>query len=265
MAILDSVAPTFWTVRHPMPGAEWLDRVRRYLGSAHTLAQLTRFALVGGFSNIAYVLLFVAMTQSGPLVANIIGSIVSTMIANELHRQLTFRAAGRVGWFTAQWEGGGLALLGLLISTAALAGLEFWAPGIGEITQAAAVVGVMAVVGGLRFLALRGFVFRNACRETSPTCPAPAPKDRLHPHYSVLLPTGSRRRCSPRAPEPTQSQQLRQDLTCGPRQQLRLGDATHVPPGRRNGDRPRARGRRSRRPTTRQHQGHRPDPLHRRT
>ncbi|MEV0030647.1 GtrA family protein [Nocardia sp. NPDC050793] len=141
---------------------EWLDRLARgmrYLRSDHTFAQLIRFALVGGASNIAYVLLFMAMNGIGPLVANIAGSIVSTVIANELHRQLTFHAAGRVGWFTAQWEGGGLALIGLLISTAALAGLDSWAPGLGEIAQAGAVIAIMAAVGGMRFLALRGFVF----------------------------------------------------------------------------------------------------------
>ncbi|MBF6338807.1 GtrA family protein [Nocardia abscessus] len=141
---------------------EWLDRldrVMRYLRGDHAFAQLIRFALVGGSSNVAYVLLFVAVHGICPLAANIAGSIVSTVIANELHRRLTFRAAGRVGWFTAQWEGGGLALIGLLISTAALAGFEFWAPGLGEIAQAGAVIAIMAGVGGMRFLALRGFVF----------------------------------------------------------------------------------------------------------
>ncbi|MGY1869050.1 MULTISPECIES: GtrA family protein [Nocardia] len=147
-------SPMLRTARHNR-----LARVTQYLRGDHAFAQLIRFALVGGSSNIAYVLLFMAMNETGPLVANIAGSIVSTMIANELHRQLTFRAAGRVDWFTAQWEGGGLALLGLLITTAALAGLDFWAPGLGEVTQASAVIAIMAAVGGMRFLALRGFVF----------------------------------------------------------------------------------------------------------
>ncbi|MFD6160592.1 GtrA family protein [Nocardia sp. NPDC060256] len=147
---------------YPVLRAEWLDRrarVRRYLRGDHAVAQLIRFALVGGVSNISYVLLFMMLSGTGPLVANIAGSIVSTVIANELHRQLTFRAAGRVGWFTAQWEGGGLALIGLLISTAALAGLAFWAPGLGSLAQASAVIAIMAAVGGMRFVALRGFVF----------------------------------------------------------------------------------------------------------
>ncbi|WP_419197958.1 GtrA family protein [Nocardia vinacea] len=166
--ILDGIDPTIGAVSYPMPRTEWLDRlarVMRYLRGDHAFAQLIRFALVGGFSNIAYILLFMAMNGFGPLVANIAGSIVSTVIANELHRQLTFYAAGRVGWFTAQWEGGGLALIGLLISTAALAGLEFWAPGLGEIAQAGAVIAVMAAVGVMRFLALRGFVFERRTDE----------------------------------------------------------------------------------------------------
>ncbi|MFD4355906.1 GtrA family protein [Nocardia sp. NPDC058518] len=142
----------------PVPRID-LVRVLRYLRGDHAFAQLIRFALVGGASNIAYVLLFMAVHDSGPLVANVAGSMVSTVIANELHRQLTFRAGSRVDGFTAQWEGGGLALLGLGISTAALAGLDFLAPDLGEAAQAGAVIAVMAVVGGLRFLVLRSFVF----------------------------------------------------------------------------------------------------------
>ncbi|MFE1595016.1 GtrA family protein [Nocardia sp. NPDC058705] len=136
-----------------------LARVRHYLRSDHAFAQLIRFALVGGASNIAYVLLFLTMHGSGPLVANVAGSMVSTVIANELHRQLTFRAGSRVGGFTAQWEGSGLALIGLAISTAALAGLDVLAPNLGQAAQAGAVLAIMATVGGLRFLALRTFVF----------------------------------------------------------------------------------------------------------
>ncbi|TQM30627.1 putative flippase GtrA [Nocardia bhagyanarayanae] len=159
--------------RRPVPFMEWLALATRFLRGDHVWAQLIRFALVGGSSNIAYALLFMAMNGFGPLVANIAGSIVSTVIANELHRQLTFHAAGRVGWFTAQWEGGGLALIGLLISTAALAGLEFMAPGLGEIAQAGAVIAIMAAVGGMRFLALRGFVFPDRVDSDEPSLSVP--------------------------------------------------------------------------------------------
>ncbi|MFD3748057.1 GtrA family protein [Nocardia sp. NPDC058633] len=141
-----------------MPRTEFV-RAMRYLRGDHTFAQLARFTMVGGASNIAYVLLFMTLHSIGPLVAHVTGSLVSTAIANELHRRLTFRAANRVDRFTAQWEGGGLALLGLAISTAALAGLDSLAPGLGEVAQASAVLAVMAAVGGLRFVALRTLVF----------------------------------------------------------------------------------------------------------
>nr|WP_231390240.1 GtrA family protein [Nocardia sp. CNY236] len=123
------------------------------------MAQLVRFALVGGSSNIAYVALFYVLYSVGPLAANVVGSVVSTLIANELHRQLTFHAADRVGWFTAQWEGGGLALIGLGITTTALAALDYWVPDLGNTAQAAAILAITAAVGGIRFLALRGLVF----------------------------------------------------------------------------------------------------------
>ncbi|GAB2518344.1 GtrA family protein [Nocardia heshunensis] len=143
------------------PSGPWtaLGTDFQVLRGDHPIAQLIRFAAVGGLSNVSYALLFMMMNGIGPLIANIAGSIVSTVIANELHRRLTFRAADRVGWFSAQWEGGGLALIGLVISTAALAALQFWSPGLSELEQASAVITIMAAVGGLRFLALRGFVF----------------------------------------------------------------------------------------------------------
>ncbi|MGQ4597462.1 GtrA family protein [Nocardia sp. R6R-6] len=137
------------------PVAAMFGQLIHYLRGDRAFAQLIRFALVGGSSNVAYVLLFLALHGAGPLIANVVGSIVSTVIANELHRQLTFHAASRVGWFTAQWEGGGLALVGLGITSAALAGLGAWAPGLADTAQAAAILAVTTAVGGMRFLALR--------------------------------------------------------------------------------------------------------------
>ncbi|WP_442971164.1 MULTISPECIES: GtrA family protein [unclassified Rhodococcus (in: high G+C Gram-positive bacteria)] len=121
--------------------------------------QLLRFAMVGGLSNILYVAVFVAMHSEGSIVANAVGAVASTILANELHRRLTFHAADRVGWFTAQWEGGGLALIGLGASTAALTALDVALPQAGAALSALILVAVTALVGGLRFLALRGLVF----------------------------------------------------------------------------------------------------------
>ena len=154
IAIVERRTPTDAVAR--VPGA--LSRLFDSRSDA-VLAQLVRFALVGGLSNIFYVAAFVALHGEGSLVANVVGSIVSTVVANELHRRLTFHASQRVGWFAAQWEGGGLAAVGLVASTAALAALNFLFPGTTGMVQALFVIGVSAVVGGLRFLALRGWVF----------------------------------------------------------------------------------------------------------
>ncbi|WTL32900.1 GtrA family protein [Nocardia sp. NBC_01503] len=140
-------------------GVRWTGQLGAWLRSEHAFAQLIRFALVGGLSNIGYLMLFLAFYGGGPQLANLAGSIVSTAVANELHRRLTFHAAGRVRWFTAQLEGGGLALAGLAITSAGLAILESTAPGMGDIAEAAAVLAITAAVGTIRFLTLRLWVF----------------------------------------------------------------------------------------------------------
>ncbi|QHE66774.1 hypothetical protein [Rhodococcus sp. WAY2] len=73
----------------------------------------------------------------------------------------------------AQWEGGGLAILGLLLSTISLALLDLWLPSASVVPQALLMVAVSAFVGVLRFLALRGWVFSER-----------APTDRLRLHHA---------------------------------------------------------------------------------
>lgn len=134
------------------------EQLAVWVRSDHPCAQLLRFASLGGLSSIAYLVLFLAFDD--PQLGNLAGSIVSTALANELHRRLTFRAAARVTWFTAQLEGGALALAGLALTAACLAILERNAPGLSDLTRAGAVLAVTAGVGTLRFLALRLWIFR---------------------------------------------------------------------------------------------------------
>ncbi|MFE3956126.1 GtrA family protein [Nocardia sp. NPDC059091] len=140
-------------------GSRWLGRLGVWLRGDAVFAQLIRFALVGGLSNVGYILLFLALYGGGPQLANLAGSIVSTALANEMHRRLTFQAADRVRWYTAQLEGGALALAGLAITSGGLAILEVTDPGIGGLTEAIAVLGITAAVGTMRFLTLRLWVF----------------------------------------------------------------------------------------------------------
>ncbi|MFD9669813.1 GtrA family protein [Rhodococcus sp. NPDC059968] len=138
--------------------------VRRRAGSCvlrsdGVLAQFVRFVIVGGSSNALYALLFLILHSYGVFVANAAGVVVSTIVANELHRRLTFHASARVSWFVAQWEAGGLALVGVTLTSVALASFEFMAPTANPPVEASLVVAISAFVGVLRFLALRGWVF----------------------------------------------------------------------------------------------------------
>lgn len=129
-------------------------------------AQLIRFALVGGSSNVVYVLSFLALPSVDPIVANAVGAATSTMLANELHRRRTFRAADRVHWLAAQWHGSVVAAAGLALSTTALTLLHRLVPAATGTAHALVAIGVTAVVGGLRFLILRATIFAPSSAAT---------------------------------------------------------------------------------------------------
>ena len=61
-----------------------------------------------------WALVFIALQVAGDQAANLAGAIASTLLANELHRRLTFHAEDRVGWFTAQWDASTVAAIGLV-------------------------------------------------------------------------------------------------------------------------------------------------------
>jgi putative flippase GtrA len=130
-----------------------LDRLRRDDGAA----QFGRFVLVGGISSLLYAIVFLACRGLGDQPANVIGAVLSSMLANELHRRLTFHAGGRVRWFTAQWEGGGLALVGIVATGLALGWLDDATDLDGSAARLIIVGVVTGAVGLLRFAALRWF------------------------------------------------------------------------------------------------------------
>lgn len=131
------------------------ERLRR----DDTTAQFARFVLVGGVTTVVYAVFFVALSGGGYMVAHLIGTAISTVLANELHRRLTFRADERVHWFTAQWEAGGVTILGLLATSSALGWLDAVTEGTNTGLQIATVAAVTAFIGLMRFLALR-WIFR---------------------------------------------------------------------------------------------------------
>ena len=136
-----------------------LSHAREHLRGDDTIGQFARFVLVGGLSTLLYGLVFLTAQGLGDQVANVIGAVCSTVLANELHRRLTFHAGQRVSWFTAQWEGGGLAVVGLVATSLALAGCNALFGEVPALAQIALVTSVTGAIGALRFVALRAWVF----------------------------------------------------------------------------------------------------------
>jgi putative flippase GtrA len=118
-------------------------------------AQFARFVLVGASSTMVYATLYIALAQLGYLTAHLIATVASSIMANEMHRRLTFRAEDRVHWLTAQVEAGGVSIGGLLATSTALGWLNETAGSAPILLQIALVAGVTALIGLMRFLALR--------------------------------------------------------------------------------------------------------------
>jgi putative flippase GtrA len=135
--------------------APLVERLRR----DDVLAQFARFVLVGGSTTLVYALFFFALRDSGYLPAHLVATAVSTVLANEMHRRLTFRAEDRVSWLTAQWEAGGVTVVGLVATSTALGWLDSATGSANPVLQITVVVAVTALIGILRFVALR-WIFR---------------------------------------------------------------------------------------------------------
>ena len=131
-----------------------------------TLGQFARFVLVGGATTLVYAALFATLEGLGHLPAHVAATAVSTVLANELHRRLTFHAGERVHWLTAQLEASGVTVIGLLLSSAALGVLDSVAPDASVIAQVALVVTVTGLIGLMRFIALR-WLFRPRAATTA--------------------------------------------------------------------------------------------------
>ena len=149
--------------RHRMP--PWAVAVLCRLRQDDAFAQLTRFAVVGGLSSAVYALLFIGLGGLGDQPANLVGGIASTLLANELHRRLTFHAGERVSWFTAQWEGGGLSVVGLVLTSVTLAGVHALVGEVGTVAELGLIAAVTGAIGLIRFIALRSWVFSPAVRQ----------------------------------------------------------------------------------------------------
>ena len=137
---------------------------RRPAAAGDTLAQFARFVLVGGTTTVIYAALFLSLSRVAGLAylpAHVAATTVTTVLANEMHRRLTFRAEDRVSWAAAQWEAGGVSVVGLVATSSALEWLDSVTGTAHPLVQVAVVATVTAAIGCLRFVALR-WIFRPA-------------------------------------------------------------------------------------------------------
>lgn len=146
-------------VQHVRDGAV---RVTARLRRDDVVAQFARFVLVGGITTVVYALMFIALGDLWSLnylPAHLTATAFTTALANEMHRRLTFRAEERVSWLSAQWEAGGVTVVGLVATSSALRWLDSATGTVHPVVQVAVVAAVTAVIGALRFVALR-WIFR---------------------------------------------------------------------------------------------------------
>jgi putative flippase GtrA len=151
--------------RRPAVG-DAVDGLASRVRADDTLAQFTRFALVGGSTTLVYAAIFAALQGLGYLPAHVVATAASTVLANEMHRRLTFHAGVRVHWLTAQLEAGGITVIGLLLTSTSLGVLNSFVPEASVAAQVLLVVTVTGLVGLMRFIALR-WLFRPRAGATA--------------------------------------------------------------------------------------------------
>ena len=141
------------------PRGAWVEAALGRVRSDDALGQFARFVLVGGSTSALYALIFVSLHRFGEQPANWIGSVLTSVLANEMHRRLTFRAGERISFLTAQVEAGSLSIAGLVSTSVALAWLTTTTGTDDPYVQFALVALVTVTIGTLRFIALR-WLFR---------------------------------------------------------------------------------------------------------
>ncbi|WP_116951196.1 glycosyltransferase [Jiangella endophytica] len=124
-------------------------------------AQVQRFAVVGVVCTVLYAVLFLAARPSlGAQAANLAALLVATLVNTALNRRLTFGVRGRSG--LARHHGQGLVVFGLCwaLTAGALALLELGGAAVSHTAELAAVTVANLMATALRFVLLRGWVFR---------------------------------------------------------------------------------------------------------
>ena len=151
------------------------DRRRPEPGSG-LLHQLVRFAIVGGMSTIAYALLFLWLRGPiGSQGANFIALLLTAVANTAANRRLTFGIRGPAAALRHQGQGLVVFALGWALSAGSLWLLQTAAPTAPQAVELAVVVAANLGATVLRFVLMRGWVFRT--RRPSTLAPSGAPTE----------------------------------------------------------------------------------------
>ncbi len=124
--------------------------------------QVIRFAAIGVLSTLAYLLLFFAFHPlMGAQAANFLALAITAIANTSANRRFTFGVRERAGAARHQLQGFGIFVLGLAITSGSLALLQVSAPTAGRLLELTVLVGANLLATVLRFLLLRGWVFRR--------------------------------------------------------------------------------------------------------
>jgi putative flippase GtrA len=111
-------------------------------------------------STLAYVLLYLGVRQLVPaLVANFLALALTAVFNTAANRRFTFGVTGRRDALKHQIEGGIAFVIGLVLSSGAIALLGAAAPAAGHSAELAALVAANALATLVRFVLLRVWVF----------------------------------------------------------------------------------------------------------
>jgi putative flippase GtrA len=123
--------------------------------------QLVRFAAVGSASTGLFLVLYLILRiPFSPPVANVFGTVLTTLAGTMANGRLTFGVSGMIG-ARQHLKGLLITALGLAITTAAVAGLGTG----GAVVECLVLIAASAAAGGVRFALYRHWVFRGAVGE----------------------------------------------------------------------------------------------------
>jgi putative flippase GtrA len=129
--------------------------------TAGTRRQLPSFLVIGVLSTLFYLLLFVvARWFTGPQAANLIALAVSAVANTAANRRFTFGITGNEGALRHQLQGAVAFLIGLGLSSGALALLDALVPDAARPVEVAGLVVANGLATVARFLLLKVWVFR---------------------------------------------------------------------------------------------------------